>query len=159
MAANTVRLHRVLRAPAERIYRAFLNADAMAKWLPPHGFTGSVHHLDARVGGTYRMSFTNFNTGQSVANAQALITAVDSAIDQVNASRSTLGAVQNRLEHSIANLGVAHENLTASESRIRDTDMAAEMATFTKSQILQQAGTAILAQANQLPQSILKLLQ
>ena len=60
---NTVRLHRVLRAPAERIYRAFLNADAMAKWLPPHGFAGKVHHLDARVGGTFRMSFTNFTTG------------------------------------------------------------------------------------------------
>ena len=63
--ANTVRLHRVLRAPAERIYRAFLNADAMAKWLPPHGFTGKVHHLDAKVGGTFRMSFTNFTTGHS----------------------------------------------------------------------------------------------
>ena len=62
---NTVRLHRVLRAPAERIYRAFLDADAMAKWLPPHGFTGKVHHLDAKVGGTYKMSFTNFSTGNS----------------------------------------------------------------------------------------------
>ena len=65
MAGNTVRLHRVLRAPPERIYRAFLNAEAMAKWLPPHGFTGKVHELDARVGGRYRMSFTNFTTGQS----------------------------------------------------------------------------------------------
>ncbi|WP_368562335.1 SRPBCC family protein [Pseudoxanthomonas sp. UTMC 1351] len=62
---NTVRLHRVLRAPAERIYRAFLDADAKAKWLPPHGFTGKVHHLDATVGGTYKMSFTNFSTGQT----------------------------------------------------------------------------------------------
>src|ERR1700751_4248649 len=62
---NTVRLHRVLRAPAERIYRAFLDADAMAKWLPPHGFTGKVHHLRAEVGGTFKMSFTNFTTGQS----------------------------------------------------------------------------------------------
>jgi uncharacterized protein YndB with AHSA1/START domain len=58
---GTVRLHRVLRAPAERIYRAFLDPDAMSKWLPPHGFTGKVHHLDAKVGGTYRMSFTNFS--------------------------------------------------------------------------------------------------
>ena len=65
MATGTVRLHRILRAPPERVYRAFLNADAMAKWLPPHGFTGRVHQLDARVGGTYRMSFTNFTTGQS----------------------------------------------------------------------------------------------
>lgn len=65
MTDNTVKLHRVLRAPAERIYRAFLNAEAMAKWLPPHGFTGKVHHLKAEVGGTYRMSFTNFTTGHS----------------------------------------------------------------------------------------------
>ena len=65
MATNTVRLHRVLRAPAERIYRAFLDAGAMAKWLPPNGFTGKVHHLDAKVGGTYKMSFTNFTTGHS----------------------------------------------------------------------------------------------
>jgi uncharacterized protein YndB with AHSA1/START domain len=65
MPTNTVRFHRVLRAPAERIYRAFLNADALAKWLPPNGFTGKVHHLDAKVGGTYKMSFTNFTTGNS----------------------------------------------------------------------------------------------
>ena len=60
---NTVRFHRVLRATPERVYRAFLDPDAMAKWLPPNGFTGKVHHLDAKVGGTYRMSFTNFTTG------------------------------------------------------------------------------------------------
>jgi len=65
MAENTVKLHRVLRAPAERIYRAFLDADAMSKWLPPYGFTGKVHQIEAKVGGTYRMSFTNFTTGHS----------------------------------------------------------------------------------------------
>lgn len=65
MATNTVRLHRVLRAPPERVYRAFLTADAMAKWVPPHGFTGTVHHMDAKTGGTFRMSFTNFTSGQS----------------------------------------------------------------------------------------------
>lgn len=65
MATGTVRLHRVLRAPPERVYRAFLNADAMAKWLPPNGFTGRVHNLDAKVGGTFSMSFTNFTTEQS----------------------------------------------------------------------------------------------
>ncbi|KRH98571.1 SRPBCC family protein [Curvibacter sp. PAE-UM] len=65
MSTNTVRLHRVLRAPPERIYRAFLDPDAMAKWLPPHGFTGKVHQMDARVGGSFRMSFTNFGNGQS----------------------------------------------------------------------------------------------
>lgn len=62
---GTVHLHRVLKAPAERVYRAFLDPDAMAKWLPPHGFTGRVHHLEAKVGGTYRMSFTNFSGEQS----------------------------------------------------------------------------------------------
>lgn len=62
---NTVQLHRVLRAPAERVYRAFLEPRAMTKWLPPHGFVGEVHEMDARVGGGYRMSFTNFGTGKS----------------------------------------------------------------------------------------------
>lgn len=62
---STVQLHRVLRATPERVYRAFIDADAMAKWLPPNGFTGKVHHMDARVGGSYKMSFTNFTTGKS----------------------------------------------------------------------------------------------
>lgn len=65
MPTNTVRLHRVLRAPPERIYRAFLDADAMVKWLPPHGFTCKVHHIEAKAGGSYKMSFTNFSTGHS----------------------------------------------------------------------------------------------
>jgi uncharacterized protein YndB with AHSA1/START domain len=65
MSTNTIRLHRVLRATPERIYRAFLDADAMAKWLPPNGFTGTVHQMDAKVGGTYKMSFTNFTTGKT----------------------------------------------------------------------------------------------
>ena len=62
---STVQLHRVLRATPERVYRAFLDAEAMAKWLPPNGFTGKVHHMDVRVGGSYKMSFTNFTTGKS----------------------------------------------------------------------------------------------
>src|SRR4051795_3478665 len=65
MGTNTIRLHRVLRAAPETIYRAFLDADAKAKWLPPNGFTGKVHHVDAKVGGTYKMSFTNLSTGKS----------------------------------------------------------------------------------------------
>lgn len=63
MPTGTVRLHRVLRSKPERVYRAFLDPDAMAKWLPPNGFTGKVHHMDAKVGGSYKMSFTNFSTG------------------------------------------------------------------------------------------------
>jgi uncharacterized protein YndB with AHSA1/START domain len=65
MATNTVRLHRVLRATPDRVYRAFIDPAAMVKWLPPHGFTGTVDHVDAKVGGTYKMSFTNFGTGNS----------------------------------------------------------------------------------------------
>src|SRR5438128_9742519 len=65
MSGNTIRLHRVLRAPPERVYRAFLDPDAMVKWLPPYGFTAKVHQMDARVGGAHRMSFTNFGNGQS----------------------------------------------------------------------------------------------
>jgi uncharacterized protein YndB with AHSA1/START domain len=65
MSSHTIRLHRVLRAPPERVYRALLDADALAKWLPPHGFTCKVHHLEAKVGGTYKMSFTNFTSGNS----------------------------------------------------------------------------------------------
>lgn len=65
MATNTVRFHRVLRATPEKVYRAFLDGDALAKWLPPNGFTGKVHHLDARVGGSYKMAFTNFGSGHS----------------------------------------------------------------------------------------------
>ena len=65
MSTSTIRLHRVVRTTPEKMYRAFLDGDAMVKWLPPHGFTGSIHHMDARVGGTYKMSFTNFSSGKS----------------------------------------------------------------------------------------------
>ena len=65
MSSNTVRLHRVLRASPENIYRAFLDPDAIVKWMPPNGFTGKIHQIDAKVGGTYKMSFTNFTTGES----------------------------------------------------------------------------------------------
>ncbi len=95
----------------------------------------------------------------NAANATAAITAVDGAISTVSTTRATLGATQNRLEHKINNLNVAVENLSASESRIRDTDMALEMVNFTRSQILTQAGTAMLAQANQAPQNVLQLLK
>jgi flagellin len=87
------------------------------------------------------------------------ISEIDSAIDAVSSQRAQFGAVQNRLEHTLSNLAVYQENLTASESRIRDVDMAAEMVNFTKLQILQQSGTAMLAQANQTPQSVLQLLK
>jgi flagellin len=91
--------------------------------------------------------------------ADAAILSLDTAIAAVSSQRANLGAVQNRLEHTIANLGVAAENLAASESRIRDVDMALEMVNYTKQQILQQAGTAMLAQANTAPQAVLQLLR
>ena len=87
------------------------------------------------------------------------ISEIDDAINQVSAQRATFGAVQNRLEHTANNLSVYQENLTASESQIRDVDMASEMVQFTKDQILQQAGTSMLSQANQLPNSVLSLLR
>lgn len=102
---------------------------------------------------------TGIDLTTSNTTAQTSITAIDTAISDVSTTRATLGAVQNRLEHTVANLGVAVENLTASESRIRDVDMAAEMVTYTRNSILSQAGTAMLAQANQVPQGILSLLR
>lgn len=95
----------------------------------------------------------------TAAGAQAAVTSIDAQITAVSTARSTLGAVQNRFEHTINNLNVAVENLSASESRIRDTDMAQEMMSFTRSQILSQAGTAMLAQANSAPQGVLSLLR
>lgn len=97
-------------------------------------------------------------TGADATNANAAITSLNAAISTVSEQRASFGAVQNRLEHTVNNLGVMVENLSASESRIRDADMATEMTAFTKNQILVQAGTAMLAQANSAPQAVLKLL-
>ncbi|WP_127126491.1 flagellin [Georgenia sp. SYP-B2076] len=95
----------------------------------------------------------------SAINAQASIKMIDAQIGKISTARADLGAYQNRLEHTVKNINVSIENLSASESRIRDTDMAQEMTNFTRSQILSQAGTAMLAQANQIPQGVLQLLQ
>jgi len=95
----------------------------------------------------------------AVTTITGYITTIDNAINQVSGERAKLGAVQNRLEHTINNLSTASENLTAAESRIRDTDMAKEMMEFTKNNILQQAATAMLAQANAQPQTVLQLLK
>jgi flagellin len=95
----------------------------------------------------------------TAASATQAIASVDAAIRQVNASRAAMGAIQNRLEQTISRLDLTSENLQAAESRVRDADMATEMIDFTRNQILQQSGTAMLAQANQAPQTILRLLQ
>jgi flagellin len=101
----------------------------------------------------------DFNTSQTVVNAQKLVEALDRALNTVSEKRGKFGAVQNRLEHTVASLGVAQENMSAAESRIRDVDMAQEMVQFTRNQILLQAGTAMLAQANAAPQVVLQLLR
>lgn len=113
----------------------------------------SVANVDATTLGVGALDVT------TEAGSAAAITAIDSAISSVSTQRGDLGALQNRFESMINNLQVTTENLVASESRIRDTDMASEMTNFTKSQILSQASTAMLAQANQVPQSILSLLR
>jgi flagellin len=135
-------------------------------------FSGSakVFHVGANAGQTISVTVANLSSTQTGGvdisgitltgtTANAAITTIDSAIAGISTQRSTLGATQNRLESTIRNLSVSAENLTAAESRIRDADMAEEMVTFTRNQILQQAGTAMLAQANQVPQSVLSLLR
>ncbi|GAA1137812.1 flagellin [Nocardioides aquiterrae] len=118
---------------------------------------------NAAPGANAGFSSTDLGVGSlvlnSATNAKAATNAIDNAIKGVSTARAKLGAMQNRFEHTINNLNVTQENLTASESRIRDTDMASEMMNFTRSQILSQAGTAMLAQANQAPQGVLSLLR
>ncbi len=119
--------------------------------------TADANNTSANLAAALLADTPTLNT--TAGTASSLLTAVDIAIDYVNGKRSNLGAAQGRLEHTIANLGVTSDNLSASRSLIRDVDMAAEMVEFTKAQILQQAGMAILAQANAEPQSVLSLLR
>lgn len=129
--------------------------------------TGLVFQIGANQGQIMSMKIGNMKATSlkisklsvgSASMASRAISHLDAALSIVSSQRATLGAVQNRLQHTINNLEVASENLTAANSRIRDVDMAKEMANFTKTQILVQAGTAMLAQANQAPQAVLKLL-
>ena len=131
-------------------------------------FTSQTFHIGANANQSISLSISNMNaaslgvSGLDVsdnAGANTAITAVNTALNTVSTQRSSLGAVQNRLEHTIKNLDNSAENLQAAESRIRDTDMAKEMSSFTKSNILAQASQAMLAQANQLPQQVLQLLR
>jgi flagellin len=124
-------------------------------------------HIGANAGQNLSITIATMNAGalgvsalsvSTQTKANSAITITESAIGKVSTQRSKLGAIQNRLEHTISNLGVASLNMTGAESRIRDVDMASEMMNFTKSQILIQAGTVMLAQANMSPQSVLKLL-
>lgn len=134
----------------------------------------AIHSLTLQIGDTNdaynqmnlaiaNMKSTSLGVGNvkvdSLANAQGAMATIKTAINTVSTQRGQLGALQNRLEHTINNLGVTTENITAAESRIRDVDMAKEMMTFTKNSVLQQSAQAMLAQANQQPQSVLQLLQ
>lgn len=120
---------------------------------------GQIMSLQIGSMSAAQLSGVNAITVSSRTGASGAISKIDGAIKVVSTQRSKLGAVQNRLEHTINNLGTASENLTAAESRIRDTDMAAEMMAFTKNNILTQAAQSMLAQANQQPQGVLQLLQ
>ena len=126
------------------------------------GTTSVTFQVGANDNETIAISFSSLATAVGSAYsdlATASLAAIDTAVDAVTAMRSGFGAVQNRLEHALSVTGIYQENLTSAESRIRDVDMAEEMVTLTKNQILQQAGTAMLAQANQAPQSVLSLLR
>jgi flagellin len=132
-----------------------LNFQVGSEGAAGNQITATVGTLDNTALGGSNLTTLLVDTA---ANARLAIEAIDASIDAVSTTRGALGAVQNRFESTIRNLQVTTENLAASESRIRDTDMADEMVEFTKNQILQQAGTAMLGQANAIPQSVLQLL-
>jgi len=153
----------------EEISRVANNTEFNTMKLLNGSYNNRLMHIGANSGQSMVVSISAMTAGALSLNVSAVnvtaqssaddgITTINSAIDVVSTLRAKLGAVQNRLEHTIANLGVASENLTGAESRIRDVDMAKEMSEFTRTQILMQAGTAMLAQANQKPQAVLKLL-
>ncbi len=121
--------------------------------------SGVTFQVGANDGQTIAITFSSVTVSSYSNLATLTLGAIDADVDAVSAARSGFGAVQNRLEHALAVTGSYQENLTSAESRIRDVDMAEEMVTLTKNQILQQAGTAMLAQANQAPQAVLQLLR
>ena len=158
---------------AQEINRISEDTEFNTQELLDGSFSGAKFHIGANEGQNVTLTITDMsanalgvqgatsNLGINVSTqsvADAAISTIDAAIVKVSAERSMLGAMQNRLEHTINNLGTSAENLQAAESRIRDLDMAEEIMAFTKNNILQQAATAMLAQANMAPQSVLQLL-
>lgn len=152
----------------KEITRIATDTEFNTQTLMSGGFTGKTFHIGANEGQSITLDIGDMTakglgvsginiSGQT--SADAAITTIQTAIDNVSAERSKLGANQNRLEHTINNLGTSSENLTAAESRIRDVDMAKEMMSFTKNNILTQAAQAMLSQANQQPQGVLQLLR
>ncbi|WAA09791.1 flagellin [Fervidibacillus albus] len=161
-------LQKEVSALIEEIDRISTDTEFNTQALLDGSFTGKVIHIGANTGQTLTVSIGTMGASalgvESVdistqTGANSAIDSIDAAIKSVSSQRSDLGAIQNRLEHTINNLETTSENLTAAESRIRDVDMAEEMMEYTKNSILSQASQAMLAQANQLPQGVLQLLQ
>ncbi|MEK4761877.1 flagellin Hag [Viridibacillus sp. FSL E2-0187] len=165
---DRAQLQKEVAALTTEITRISTDTEFNTQKLLDGSFTGKMIHIGANTGQTLSVSVNTMDSkalglsGLSIAKqtgANKAIALLDSAIKSVSSQRSDLGAIQNRLEHTINNLGATSENLTAAESRIRDTDMAKEMMEFTKNNILTQAAQSMLAQANQQPQGVLQLLQ
>ena len=151
----------IIAAPIDKIVTGKVTLDSDTAIVIDSTLTVAADGV-AITAGTYNTSTNNAISNvdlSSVAGANSAITNVDRALDQVNTLRGELGAVQTRFESTVRNLSTTSENLSAARSRIQDADFAAETAALTKAQILQQAGTSILAQANSLPQQVLSLLQ
>ncbi|MGG3844717.1 flagellin Hag [Aeribacillus composti] len=173
VTADRTAIQDEINALVSEINRIAGNTEFNTQNLLDGTFSGKKFHIGANSGQSITVTIGTMNASalgttalkiasvkvDTVTNANAAITAIDKAIEQVSTERSKLGAIQNRLEHTINNLGATSENLTAAESRIRDVDMAKEMMEFTKNNILTQAAQAMLAQANQVPQGVLQLLR
>jgi len=166
--ADRTALQEEINALASEITRIAENTEFNTQTLLAGSFSGKTFHIGANEGQSIKLSINSMKADDlsvkdvdisSQTGADKAITTINKALSLVSTQRSALGAVQNRLEHTINNLGATSENLTAAESRIRDTDMAKEMMGFTKNNILMQAAQSMLAQANQQPQGVLQLLQ
>jgi len=161
-------LQKEVDALASEIDRIAGNTEFNTQKLLDGTFSGKKFHIGANAGQNISLKISTMKAGalgvslvkiDKQTSADKAITTINNALSKVSTQRSALGAVQNRLEHTINNLGATSENLTAAESRIRDTDMAKEMMGFTKNNILMQAAQSMLAQANQQPQGVLQLLR
>lgn len=172
VSSDRTALQQEVNALSEEITRIANNTEFNTQKLLSGGFSGKTFHIGANAGQAITLTINNMDAASlsvsgagggisisSQGSADTAITTINAAIETVSTERSKLGAVQNRLEHTINNLGATSENLTAAESRIRDVDMAKEMMAFTKNNILTQAAQSMLAQANQQPQGVLQLLQ
>ncbi|AYC28946.1 flagellin [Paenisporosarcina cavernae] len=166
--SDRAELQKELTALISEIDRISTDTEFNTQTLLDGSFSGKLIHIGANTGQTLSVSIATMGASaiglsavsiSSQATADNAIGKIDAALSSVSAQRSSLGAIQNRLEHTINNLGATSENLTAAESRIRDVDMAKEMMSFTKNNILMQAAQSMLAQANQQPQGVLQLLQ